>query len=276
MTTNHTWVADVGIDITFPDDKDRAEHCTEIQVADSTGEFEGITPCYATSPEHAERIVACVNACEGIDTEVLAGWTADSGIGVKQQRDAFMGVVERLASERDKLFDEGLELSRALADLGRANAHLTAALGEAREERDREASVARELRRDLDGTVRGLEAMRAERDALLVALEAVLPYAITRGEDLEEAKAAGNEDPAFPGADKCTAACESALKLLAGKQPLPAAGVELVMTREQAQALATALDYDLDDLSTIGVDIEDDECYTRVKEVRALLTGFGL
>lgn len=164
-------------------------------------------------PNVRAHIVACVNACDGIDTDVLAGWTVGSGISVKQQRDALFTTVEQL---------------------------------------------------------------RAERDALLVALEAVLPYAITRGEDLEEAKAAGNEDPAFPGADKCTAACEAALKLLAGKQPLPAAGVELVMTREQAQALATALDYDLDDLSTIGVDIEDDECYTRVKEVRALLKGFGL
>lgn len=46
------------------------------------------------------------------------------------------------------------------------------------------------------------------------ALEAVLPYAVSRGEDLVAAKAAGNEDGSVQGADEATSAIEYASKLL--------------------------------------------------------------
>lgn len=67
---------------------------------------------YETAEGNAARIVACVNACEGISTEALSSF----GVG---------GV---LAFQNS--------LGTANADLGRANISLTAALGEARSDRD--------------------------------------------------------------------------------------------------------------------------------------------
>lgn len=81
---------------------------------------------YAAARENAERIVACVNACDGIDTDVLAGWTAASGMSIKEQRDGLLVAVAQLRAERD-------------ASIG----------------------VANELRRDLDGAVRELNRVRA-------------------------------------------------------------------------------------------------------------------
>ena len=42
------------------------------------------------------------------------------------------------------------------------------------------------------------------------ALAAVLPYATSRAEDLDEAKQNGNEDPKYPGADAAWQACKNA------------------------------------------------------------------
>jgi hypothetical protein len=55
----------------------------------------------------------------------------------------------------------------------------------------------------------------AAQPELLAALRALLPYALSRAEDLQAAKDAGNEDPAYPGADAACAAVESASALLA-------------------------------------------------------------
>ena len=79
----------------------------------------------------------------------------------------------------DEPEDEELvqSLRDRIAALERANVHLVAAIGEAREARDvagnRNDELAgreHELRRDLDGAVRGLNECRAHRDALATAL----------------------------------------------------------------------------------------------------------
>ncbi len=59
---------------------------------------------------------------------------------------------------------------------------------------------------------------------LIAALEAVVPYALSRAEDLVAQKAAGNEDPTCPGAD---AACAAASALLAELSTLLAAEIKL-------------------------------------------------
>lgn len=144
------------------------------------------------------RVVACVNACEGISTDILAGWTVASGISVQQQRDALFATIE--------------ELSRA----------------------------------------------RVERDALLAAMRGPGPAA----------QAARARWPGYvTGCDLPAVMAEN-----------EAAPVALILTREQAQALAQALDYDLSDLSTVTMEEGEDgyEDYQRVKQVRAILEGFGL
>lgn len=52
-------------------------------------------------------------------------------------------------------------------------------------------------------------------DDILAALRAILPYAESRAEDLVEAKEAGMEDPAYPGAADALAAVDAAKALLA-------------------------------------------------------------
>ena len=61
------------------------------------------------------------------------------------------------------------------------------------------------------------ESMGAAWDAQALedALRAVLPYAESRAEDLIEAKEAGMEDPAYPGAADAVAAVNAAKALLA-------------------------------------------------------------
>jgi hypothetical protein len=66
--------------------------------------------------QQRDRIVACVNACDGVDTNTLKGWGKGGMLNVTY------------------------EFKRQAADLGRANVHLTAALAEARDERDAASS----------------------------------------------------------------------------------------------------------------------------------------
>lgn len=154
---------------------------------------------YAAARENAERIVACVNACDGIDSEDLS-----------------------------RMSLKGLQ-TRCL-DLGRANVSLTASLGEARAERD---------------------ALRAALVAMVaLAQDGMCPH--EDGPELQYARAA-----------------------LSGVAP---DSVALLMTRDQAQALAQCLDFDLEDLSTVTITEDEDgyEDFKRVEQVRELLKEQGL
>lgn len=51
------------------------------------------------------------------------------------------------------------------------------------------------------------------------ALDALIPYAESRAEDLSDHKANGDEDPEFPGADAAWEAVEAARALMAGHAP---------------------------------------------------------
>ncbi|MDP3858928.1 MAG: hypothetical protein Q8Q73_14325 [Stagnimonas sp.] len=64
-----------------------------------------------------------------------------------------------------------------------------------------------------EGIEHPLTACSAEIERLRAALAEVLPYAESRAEDLEAFKAAGNEDPNFPGATEAreAVACAQAL-----------------------------------------------------------------
>lgn len=73
---------------------------------------------------------------------------------------------------------------------------------------------------------------------LAVELRLVLPYAVSRAEDLDEFKRAGNEDPAFPGAEVASEVCASADALLAECEQL---GVGLADIPGVSAALAAAL-----------------------------------
>lgn len=59
-----------------------------------------------------------------------------------------------------------------------------------------------------------LEVCGTEIERLRAALAAVLPYAESRAEDLAAFKAAGNEDPDFPGAAEAGAAVARAQALI--------------------------------------------------------------
>lgn len=59
----------------------------------------------------------------------------------------------------------------------------------------------------------------AAAPTLLASLRAVLPYAMSRAEDLDEARASGNEDPAYPGALEAWQAIETAREALALAAP---------------------------------------------------------
>ena len=76
------------------------------------------------------------------------------------------------------------------------------------------------------------EGSRAEQ--LAQALREVLPYAESRAEDLEEHRAAGREDPAYPGAAAAWQAIESARALLDNDAP----PVDSMTAQQRAEALA--------------------------------------
>lgn len=60
-------------------------------------------------------------------------------------------------------------------------------------------------------------ATRAAAPDFRALLAAVLPYAESRAEDLQEAKDEGNEDPAYPGAAEAWAAVQAAYAALGGE-----------------------------------------------------------
>jgi hypothetical protein len=91
----------------------------------------------------ADRIVVCVNACAGV---------ADPATFIPDQR----MTIANLSRERDAAL-------ATQARMEEANATLCRAMTEARQERDAALSRERELRRDLDGTMRAI----AEAQALL-------------------------------------------------------------------------------------------------------------
>lgn len=101
--------------------------------------------------------------------------------------------------------------------------------------------------------------------ALVAVLARVLPYALSRAEDLQAHKDAGNEDPAFPGAAEACEAVEAASRLLAeldgagvteGSAPAGLPKLAIVMDGgliqsihcDQAQALdcVVVVDYDVE------------------------------
>lgn len=67
--------------------------------------------------------------------------------------------------------------------------------------------------------------LRVNAPRLLEALRAVLPYAEARAEDLDEARAAGREDPAFPGAAEAWQAVEEARAAITAAAPHLAAPI---------------------------------------------------
>lgn len=55
---------------------------------------------YATSVDDARRIVACVNACAGVDTELLEAYPAPFS-EMRQQRDQLLATLQRIADGQE-------------------------------------------------------------------------------------------------------------------------------------------------------------------------------
>jgi len=110
------------------------------------------------------------------------------------------------------------DLARQARELARLAGQSDAALAYALRLAQTACDTAGEEIAHLEDTQRKFGAVQHELQGKIEALEAalndVLPYALSRAEDLEEAKEAGNEDPNFPGADACWEKVRRAMALL--------------------------------------------------------------
>lgn len=99
---------------------------------------------------------------------------------------------------------EPAELYRIIADLA---LEAVTARESSDDPEDRELiDLYRDALFQFEGIEHSLTACSDEIGLLRAALAEVLPYAESRAEDLETFKAAGNEDPEFPGAVEARAA----------------------------------------------------------------------
>lgn len=203
----------------------------------------------AYSRERFKRIVACVNACAGVESALLTP--------------GFVGELRRMGSEAvQRSLDRAMELSKTRGDLELAKdlGKLAATAAETGIEAMQEQAQATRLELD----------MAQDRiTALEDALRRVLPV-------LDSWGAAAAADSLEGGAQ----AVEQARALVAGSDDIPEdeRPVVLVLGRPHANALFNCLEFDLSDLSTVNMAEGEDgfDDYKRVQDVRDALAARGV